>query len=135
MKFEKISEMLFAANTEYSIAMNELYRPAEDSVQMAVCLSVKDVMATYLRAFLLFNDVNVKPGSSISQMLKQCKAIDSDFRNIDFSPVLCRAENGEIKEMYCISPGRIKKCFDAAHTLRELVVKKILSEDESSSGN
>ncbi len=126
MKNEKIQQMLTEANKEYSIAMNELHRPAEDTVQMAVCLSVKDILANYLQAYLLYKDIEPQAGISISQLLKQCKTVDEDFRNINLQPVICRAETVEVKEMYCLSSGRIKKCFDAAHSVRELVMGKIM---------
>lgn len=127
MKNEKIQQMLTDANNEYRIAMNELYRPAEDMVQMAVCLSVKGLLANYLKAYLLYKDVEFEKNLSILQLMKQCKTIDPDFRNINLSPVICRAETGEVKEMYCLSSGRIKKCFDAAHSVRELVMEKIMN--------
>lgn len=128
MDNQKVHQMLTSANNEYAIAMKELHRPSEDMVQMAVCLSVKDVLASYLAAYLLYKGANAPAGASILQLLKQCKEIDNDFRNINLSPVICRAETGEVKEMYCLSSGRIKKCFDAAHSVRELVTEKILGK-------
>lgn len=125
MKNQKIQQLLASANNEYAIAMKELLRPSEDMVQMAVCLSVKDVLASYLSAYLLYKDIETQAGASISQLLKQCKEADADFRNINLSPVICRAETGEVKEMYCLSSGRIKKCVDATHSVREIVMAKI----------
>ena len=127
MKTKKIQQMLNEANREYSIAVNELYRPAEDMVKFAVCLSVKDILANYLRAYLLYKDIEAPKKLSISQLLKQCKTMDIEFRDINLSPVICRAENGEVKEMYCLSEGRVKKCFEAAHSIREMVMKKIMT--------
>ncbi len=126
MKNEKIQQLLTEANNEFRVAMNELCRPAEDMVQMAVCLSAKNILENYLKAFLLFKDVDFHPGASVLQLLKKCKIIDNDFRNINLSPVICRAESGEVKEMYCLSNGRINKCIEAAREVREVVMSKIM---------
>ncbi len=127
MKNEKIQQLLTEANNEYRVAMSELYRPQEDTVQMAVCLCVKDILINYLRAFLLYKNMDAPKSMSVSQLLKQCKIADNDFREINLAPVICRAESGEVKEMYCLTEGRIKKCFEAANSVREIVMRKIMS--------
>lgn len=117
--------MLSSADNDFRIAMGELCRPSEDLVQLAVCLSAKDVFSKYMQAYLLHNNSETTEGLSISQLMKQCRALDADFKNISLSSVVCRSEAGKEKGIYCLSTGRIKKCIEAAQKVRDAVIEKI----------
>ncbi|MGP8215744.1 MAG: hypothetical protein ACLQQ4_09300 [Bacteroidia bacterium] len=128
----KIKESLKQAITELSIAENELRRPDEDVVTMAVCTTARESMYSLMRLFLLSNNINHTEGKSLVDLLSQCKAIDKQFGAINLSKISCNdMSHEECENKYCLSTLDVNDCISTAKQLKTLVLNKLkLNESE-----
>jgi HEPN domain-containing protein len=75
-------------------AKEELCRPDEDVVKYMVCKHAYKAIEKYMAGFLVKNGVRIHNSTSISDLLNQCRTIDSGFEKLNLNP-LTRAGDPE----------------------------------------
>src|ERR1035438_7091887 len=114
MDSSTITKLLNDADEKLFWAEDEFNRPTEDVVAMCVCLNVKDVMSNYLKAFTVFNHVNLISPYSLNDLLKECIRMDANFQKIDLSIFMCKNEIIENNSRYCMTHEKTKECLEVA---------------------
>ena len=107
-KFEQADQYLEAAK-------GELNRPAEDVVPYMVCRSARNSIAAYLKGFLLKQGEGFPEEVSAEQLLEKCRAINSNFNEIDLSAITFTKD-----EEYSAEFDKMESCIDLALFARQL---------------
>jgi len=100
-------------------ANDELFRPEEDIVPYSVCKNSQFAIESYLKGYLLENEVDISTLDTMDKLLEQCKHINKKFEKIDLSDIVCKAH--KIDTRYCDSIKKVSDCFDAADSLDTLL--------------
>ena len=97
----------------------ELFRPEEDIVPYSVCKNSQFAIESYLKGYLLDNDVDISKLETIDKLFEQCKLINKNFEKIDLSDISCKTH--KIDTRYCDSIEKVSGCFDVADSLDTLL--------------
>ena len=91
MPDEYIENWLKKAESDLKIVDHELKLPEDEVVKDLVCFHCQQAVEKYLKAFLIFHEVELPRTHNIEFLLEQSAKIDRDFSGIDieahFSPV------------------------------------------------
>jgi len=93
-----------------------------DVVSFLVCHHARQSIYNYFKAFLLLNDEEPPSGASVEDLYQLCLKKDTQFENIDLSPVECKKDNSNSE--YCLQPKEVGTCLQTARSL-EKIFKKI----------
>jgi HEPN domain-containing protein len=96
-------------------ANDDLYRPEEDVVTYSVCKNAQFAIENYLKGFLLNNGKDPSNYNTIDSLYKECKAINTKFKDIDLSDFSCKSH--QIDSRYCNEVSKVSNCFDIADNL------------------
>jgi len=107
------------ASKKLKKANEELFRPEEDIVPYSVCKNSQFAIESYLKGFLLDNNIDITNFDTIGKLFEQCKRINKNFEKIDLSDISCKTHN--IDTRYCDSIEKVSSCFDAADNLDTLL--------------
>ena len=110
--YKNASEKLKKAN-------EELFRPEEDIVPYSVCKNSQFAIESYLKGYLLDNNIDISTLDTIEKLFEKCKLINQKFEKIDLSAISCKAH--KIDTRYCDSVEKVSHCFDAADNLDTLL--------------
>jgi len=100
-------------------ANEELFRPKEDIVPYSVCKNSQFAIESYLKGYLLDNNVTIVNLDTIEKLFEQCKQVNNKFDKIDLTSISCKAH--KIDTRYCDSIEKVTSCFDAADSLDTLL--------------
>lgn len=125
MENTTITKLLNEADKKLQRAEKEYNRPLEDVVELSVCLSVKEALSNYLKAFLLYYNIQPDASGAPAELLNQCISVNEKFTEIDLSPVNCKNQNPENHGRYCLSHDKTQECFAVAKKAKEMVMDKI----------
>lgn len=127
----KMKKLFRQAEEELDEARKELYKPEEDVVKYAVCVSARKALVRFLNClYMLYTHENgdeAKEEQSMEQLIAYCSKYDKELEALDFSSVFCR-EKGSLDEedqmFYCNNVYKVKFCTELADNVRELVLNK-----------
>lgn len=105
-----------------SQANGELYRPKEHLVTHSICEHAQFSIENFLKGYLLLNEIDPEPYTTLDALYKKCKTVNRNFNKIDLSAFNCSSEN--INSRYCHEVSKVCRCLHVAGSL------KILLEDE-----
>ncbi len=126
METNNIRDSIKHAITELHIAENELNRPQEDVVKMAVCYSARNSMNTLLRLFLLSKGNNHNEEKSLTELHNQCVKMDRDFSTVDISNIHCNKLNRTARDgEYCQSVEKLHECVTIANSYKTIILNKL----------
>jgi HEPN domain-containing protein len=111
----KAKQLFKDAAEKLSEAGKELYRPEEDVVSYLVCKNSQYVIETYLKGFLLKNDVDPNKYETVDSLYEQCIIINKDFEKVDLSAFNCKSKN--MDTAYCEDVSKVSTCYDIANSL------------------
>lgn len=117
---ENATNLIQEADAALRVASEERMRPEEDVVAYSVCHNSRQSIRMYLASYLLKHGVNAADGSSISDLLARCAAINPDFAKVDVSEVQCRGAEAD-KNEYCLAVRQVSNCFAAASEVSRLI--------------
>ena len=107
-------------------ANEELFRPQEDMVTYTVCKNSQHAIESYLKGYLLKNNVAIDNLDTIDSLFEACKKVNKKFGKVDLHDFECRAH--KIDSRYCDEPQKVSNCFNIADSLDTFLRKeKIIS--------
>lgn len=135
MKKEIITKMYQRADAELTRAQDELYRPQEDVVVYASCVSARSALYHYLGCLSMLArkkadiDSIEKGTKSMDQLIKEAGKKYPEVKKMDFSAVHCKRKdiknvvnNEEVN--FCNNTDMVNKCTNLAYQLKDIVVKQ-----------
>ncbi len=117
---EKATNLIQEADAALRVASQERMRPEEDVVAYSVCQNSRQSIQMYLTSYLLKHGVSADAGSSISDLLARCAAINPEFSKVDVSEIQCRGARVD-KNEYCLAIRQVTNCFEAASEVSRLI--------------
>ncbi|MFI5222165.1 MAG: hypothetical protein ACHQK8_07555 [Bacteroidia bacterium] len=112
--------------TELDEISNELARPNEDVVTIAVCSGARRALSNLMELFLQHETGDFFENTNLEMMLAECKKFGNEFDKIDLSNVLCHELNEtECTGKYCLDLNRVSDCIKIAHQLKEIIFLKL----------
>lgn len=118
MNSTEIKTIIEQGDQFLDLAQKELNRPAEDVVSYMVCRSVRASISNYLKGFLLKNKANFNEDETIDVLLEKSQTLDSNFKNIDLSPLKFTKDYE-----YSAEIDRMGACINLANLTRGLIIK------------
>ena len=117
---EKRSQLFYKNGLEkLKKANEELFRPEEDIVLYSVCKNSQFAIESYLKGYLLENNIDILNLDTIDRLYKKCVSINDKFKKIDLSDITCKAH--KIDTRYCTTSEKVSSCFDAGDSLDTLL--------------
>ena len=93
-------------------ANEELCRPEEDVVSYLVCKNSQYAIESFLRGFLLRNNVEPAGDESINTLYKRCVALNDKFKEVDLQDFTCKGHLPDSRS--CSETAKVSKCFEIA---------------------
>jgi len=122
----KANKLFKDAVKKLNEANEELFRPEEDIVSFVVCKNSQLAVESFLKGFLLQNEINPAPYKTIDDLYDQCKAINKNFEKISLSDFQCKSHS--LDSRYCNEVSKVRNCFEQADNLDTFLRKeKIIS--------
>ena len=103
-------------------ANEELFRPEEDMVTYTVCKNSQYAIESYLKGYLLKNEVAIDNLDTIDSLFEACKKVNKNFEKVDLNGFECRAH--KIDSRYCDEPSKVSNCFNIADSLDTFLRKE-----------
>ena len=80
MNEDTVRKWILKAESDLKIAKDELI--TQDPATDAICFHAQQVVEKYLKAFLIFNNREIKKSHNIAEIIKQCTEIDPEFNQL-----------------------------------------------------
>ena len=110
--FESAIEKLNQAKDEY-------YRPEEDMLTYLICKNAQSSIESFLKGYLLKNDVDPGGLDSLDALLDKCKTINNGFEKVDLYAFDCKSL--KLDSSYCIDTPKVCNCLDASVKLENFL--------------
>ncbi len=109
------------ANLLLNRAAEELNKPYEDVMTLAVCQGTKMAIDNYFKAYLTKHQIeDVEKGDLISRYEK-CIAFKPDFAKIDLTSFECINDEKCSMTDYCMTISKVSECVKVGEGLRTLI--------------
>lgn len=112
----KSRELFKEGYARLSDANRELYKPEEDVVSYLVCKNAQFAVESYLKGYLVKNNVELDSFKSLNDLYNACCEINPRFKKVNLGEFNC----GDIKlenARYCNEVTKVSHCFKAANEL------------------
>jgi len=104
-------------------AEEELNKPHEDVMTLAVCQGTKMAIDNYFKAYLLKHQVqNVEEGDLMTRY-QQCITFKSEFGEINLKSFECIHDDKCSMSEYCMSINKVSECVKIAEDFRNLIYR------------
>ena len=131
---EYIENWLKKAESDLKIVDHELKLPEDEVVKDLVCFHCQQAVEKYLKAFLIFHEVEFPRTHNIEFLLEQSAKIDRDFSGIDIDELSDFGVNIRYPDDYYIPEiNEVRFYYDLAKRIKSLVLEKIKPGKEDTS--
>lgn len=123
---EYLKKWLIKANKDLKVSENEIILPPEDMVTDAICFHSQQAVEKYLKAYLIFKQVEFDKTHNLEFLLEICIEIDSDFSEIDVGNLSFFAvEVRYPDDFYIPTEQEARECLEIARKVKEFVYTKL----------
>ncbi|PKP57228.1 MAG: DNA-binding protein [Candidatus Altiarchaeales archaeon HGW-Altiarchaeales-1] len=127
MNPETIKNWITKAESDLKVGKDEMQteNPATD----AICFHMQQCVEKYLKAYLIFNDKEIRRTHDIGELIKSCSEIDKDFEKLfDINTDELTHYAVEIRygdEFYFPSIEETKEAIEITEKVKDFVSKKL----------
>lgn len=107
------------ADEIYYNAQEGLYKPEEDVVHYMVCHGAFKASYKFLSGYLINQNYEIKPKSSLEDLLKACQSIDKKFKTLNLEKFYHATEEEDV----WMDIGTSQEFFELATQTRSLVLQ------------
>jgi HEPN domain-containing protein len=129
MNPDTIRNWIRKAENDFQIGLNEM--KAENPVTDMICFHMQQCAEKYLKAYLAFNDTEIKKTHNLAILLKDCSAIDPSFNTLLKEKVPLLTPYGTVirypDDFYTPSLQETKEAVALARLVKDFVRGKLLS--------
>jgi len=119
----KFENYLNEGNLLLNRAEEELNKPHEDVMTLAVCQGTKMAIDNYFKAYLLKHQVqNVEEGDLMTRY-EQCITFKPEFAKINLASFDCIHDDKCSMSEYCMSINKVSECVKIAEDFRNLIYR------------
>jgi len=123
---EYIESWLKKAENDLRIFEHELNLPEEETVRDVSCFHCQQAVEKYLKAFLIFHDVEFPRTHNIEFLLEEAAKIDIDFSKIDVKELSDFGVNIRYPDDFYIPEiHEVRFYYNLAMRIKNLVLEKI----------
>ena len=123
---EYLKKWLIKANKDLKVAENEIILPPEDMVTDAICFHSQQAVEKYLKAYLIFKQVEFDKTHNLEFLLEICIENESDFSQIDVGNLSFFAvEVRYPDDFYIPTEQEARECLEIARKVKEFIYKKL----------
>lgn len=126
MADEYIDNWLKKAESDLRIVGHELKLPEDETVKDVACFHCQQAVEKYLKAFLIFHEVEFPRTHNVEYLLEQSAKIDTDFSDIDIDELSDFGVNIRYPDdFYVPEIDEVRFYYDLANRIKSLVLEKI----------
>lgn len=114
-------EMLSRYLNRLDLAREELNRPDEDVMTMAVCHQVREIISGLMQGWLQMRGAESKSVETLEQLRERCAALDARFSNLELTSMICHPARISGEQSYCMDQDHIRKCLTVAEQCEAIV--------------
>lgn len=103
-------------------ANEELCRPEEDVVSYLVCKNSQYAIESFLRGYLLRNNIEPAGDENINTLYERCVNINERFKEIDLEDFTCKGHRPDSRS--CTDNAKISRCYEIAGKMDEFLRKE-----------
>ncbi|WP_324719578.1 hypothetical protein [Salinimicrobium sp. HB62] len=100
-------------------ANEELCRPEEDVVSYLVCKNSQFAIESFMRGYLLKNNIEPAGDENINTLFQRCVALNEKFGEIDLHDFTCKGQKPDSRS--CSDTEKISRCFELAGQMDQLL--------------
>lgn len=100
-------------------ANEELCRPEEDVVSYLVCKNSQYAMESFMRGYLLKNNIETAGDENINTLFKRCVVLNEKFGEIDLHDFTCKGHKSDSRS--CSDTAKVSRCFEIAGEMDQLL--------------
>ncbi len=127
---EYLEKWLIKARNDLKVAENEIKLSPEDMVTDAICFHSQQAVEKYLKAYLVFKEIDFDKSHKLEYLLEICIEQDNDFSEIDIGNLSFYAvEVRYPDDFYIPSEEEASECLKIARTVKEFIFKKLSIKD------
>jgi len=127
MNPETVRNWIIKAENDLKIGRDEILtdNPATD----AICFHMQQCVEKYLKAYLIFNDREIRKTHDIGELIETCSEIDAEFRKLyeikadELTDYAVEVRYGE--ELYFPSKEEAEEAIEIAEKVRKFVRKRL----------
>lgn len=133
---EYVKKWLIKAKNDLKVAENEIKLSAEEMVTDAICFHSQQAVEKYLKAYLIFEEIDFDRSHKLEYLLELCIERNNDFSqinvgNLSFYAVEVRYPD----DFYIPTEKEARECFELAREVKEFIFKKLsIKDSDISSG-
>ena len=132
MPDEYIENWLKKAENDLRIVDHELKLPEDETVKDIACFHCQQAVEKYLKAFLIFHEVEFPRTHNVEYLLEQSAKIDTDFSGIDIDELSDFGVNIRYPDdFYVPEINEVRFYYDLAKRIKSLVLEKIKPDKEA----
>jgi HEPN domain-containing protein len=121
-----LKKWLIKANKDLKVSENEIVLPSEDMVTDAICFHSQQAVEKYLKAYLIFKQVEFDKTHNLEFLLEICIETDNDFSQIDVGNLSFFAvEVRYPDDFYIPTEKEARECLEIARKVKEFIYKKL----------
>ena len=127
MNEDTARKWILKAESDLKIAKDELTmeNPATD----AICFHAQQCAEKYLKAYLVYNNKEIRKTHDIAELIKMCSEIDSEFNKLNREDIVAltdyAVEIRYIDDFYFPSIEEAKFAIELAEEVKNFVLKKL----------
>ena len=127
---EYLKNWLIKAKNDLKVVENEIVLPPEDMVTDAICFHSQQAVEKYLKANLIFKQIEFDKSHNLEYLLEICIETDNEFSqvevgNLSFYAVEVRYPD----DFYIPTEQEAKECTEIARKVKEFVFEKLNIND------
>lgn len=127
---EYLKNWLIKAKNDLKVAENEIALPPDDMVTDAICFHSQQAVEKYLKAYLIFKQIEFYKSHNLEYLLQICIEADNDFSQVDVGNLSFYAvEVRYPDDFYIPTEQEAKECLEIARKVKEFVFEKLNIND------
>ena len=127
MNEDTVRKWILKAESDLKIAKDEITieNPATD----AICFHAQQCAEKYLKAYLVFNNKEIRRTHDIAELIKMCSEIDQEFNNLNREDIVSltdyAVEIRYIDDFYFPPVEEAKLAIELAGKVKDFVLRKL----------
>jgi HEPN domain-containing protein len=121
-----LGKWLIKANNDLKVAENEIQLAPQDMVTDAICFHCQQAVEKYLKAFLIFKQIDFDKSHKLEYLLELCIEKDIDFSQIELGDLSFYAvEVRYPDDFYIPTENEARENLDIARKVKEFILQKL----------
>ena len=123
---EYLLKWISKADGDLKVAEHEMAVVESERVTDAICFHCQQAIEKYLKAFLVFKNVDFGKTHNLEFLREKCAQIDSDFKTLDFGDISFYAVEVRYPDNFYIpSEEEANFSIKTAKKVRQFIVNKL----------